>query len=183
MVITEIECGTKMGIPKRAIYKGEEVDVPLREAIIGRTSRQAVINPMTDEVIVAENQLITPEIALRIEKLGIDSVQVRSPLICDTSRGKCAMCYGMDMSTGQLVEEGLAVGTIAAQSIGEPGTQLTDANFPHRRRRFARPDGNQPPRRPRRNRGTPRLHRSRSQIRRRLGADRPEAQRRNRRRR
>jgi DNA-directed RNA polymerase subunit beta' len=129
MVATDIDCGTKMGIPKRAIYKGEEVDVPLREAIIGRTSRQTVINPMTDEVIVAENELITNDVALRIEKLGIDSVQVRSPLTCESSHGKCALCYGMDMSTGQLVEEGLAVGTIAAQSIGEPGTQLTMRTF------------------------------------------------------
>ncbi|HRP63966.1 MAG TPA: DNA-directed RNA polymerase subunit beta', partial [Phycisphaerales bacterium] len=129
VVVTEIDCGTKMGIPKRAIYKGEEVDVPLREAIIGRTSRQTIINPMTDETIVAENQLITAEIAQNIEKLGIDSVQVRSPLTCDTSRGVCALCYGMDMSSSQLVEEGLAVGTIAAQSIGEPGTQLTMRTF------------------------------------------------------
>jgi DNA-directed RNA polymerase subunit beta' len=129
MVATDIDCGTKMGIPKRAIYKGEEVDVPLREAIMGRTSRQTIINPMTDEVIVAENELITNDVALRIEKLGIDSVQVRSPLTCESSHGKCAFCYGMDMSTGQLVEEGLAVGTIAAQSIGEPGTQLTMRTF------------------------------------------------------
>jgi DNA-directed RNA polymerase subunit beta' len=129
VVVLEHDCGTKRGIPKRAIYKGEEVDVPLREAIIGRTSRQTIVNPMTDEVIVAENGLINDEIAARIEKLGIDAVQVRSPLTCDTPRGVCALCYGMDMSSGQLVEEGLAVGTIAAQSIGEPGTQLTMRTF------------------------------------------------------
>jgi DNA-directed RNA polymerase subunit beta' len=128
-VITETDCGTKMGIPKRAIYKGEEVDVPLREAIIGRTARQTIIDPIRDEVIVAENELITSSIAERIERLGIDAVQVRSPLTCDTPRGCCALCYGMDMSTGQLAEEGLAVGTIAAQSIGEPGTQLTMRTF------------------------------------------------------
>jgi DNA-directed RNA polymerase subunit beta' len=129
VVVTEIDCGTKMGIPKRAIYKGEEVDVALGESIVGRTARQSIINPMTDKTIVAENQLITPEIATNIEALGIDSVQVRSPLTCDTSRGVCALCYGMDMSSSQLVEEGLAVGTIAAQSIGEPGTQLTMRTF------------------------------------------------------
>ena len=129
VVVTEIDCGTKMGIPKRAIYKGEEVDVPLREAIIGRTARQTIIDPRTDRTIVEENSLITPAIALEIEHLGIDSVQVRSALVCDTPRGCCAWCYGMDMSTGQLVEEGLAVGTIAAQSIGEPGTQLTMRTF------------------------------------------------------
>ncbi len=129
VVVTEHDCGTKRGIGKRAIYKGEEVDVPLREIILGRTSRQAIINPMTDEVIVAENQLITNAVAELIEALNIDSVQVRSPLTCDTGRGICACCYGMDMSTGTLVEGGLAVGTIAAQSIGEPGTQLTMRTF------------------------------------------------------
>ncbi len=129
VVILEHDCGTKQGIPKRAIYKGEEVDVPLREAIIGRTARQTIIDPRTDETIVSENELITAEVAHKIEALGIDSVQVRSPLVCDTPRGCCALCYGMDMSSGQLVEEGLAVGTIAAQSIGEPGTQLTMRTF------------------------------------------------------
>jgi DNA-directed RNA polymerase subunit beta' len=129
MVIVEHDCGTKMGIPKRAIYKGEEVDVPLSEAIIGRTARHNIINPITDEVIVREGDLITPAVAERIEALGIDSVQVRSSLVCETSRGICTLCYGMDMSTGQRVEEGMAVGTIAAQSIGEPGTQLTMRTF------------------------------------------------------
>jgi len=129
VVVYEHDCGTKLGINKRAIYKGEEVDVPLREAIRGRTARQTVIDPRTDETIVAENQLITDEIALKLEKMGIDQVQVRSALTCDTAMGSCALCYGMDMSTGQLVEEGLAVGTIAAQSIGEPGTQLTMRTF------------------------------------------------------
>ncbi len=129
IVVIEHDCGTKMSIPKSAIYKGEEIDVPLREAIVGRTARQNLINMMTDEVIVKENDLITAEIAERIEHLGIPSVQVRSPLTCDTTRGICALCYGMDMSRGRLVEEGLAVGTIAAQSIGEPGTQLTMRTF------------------------------------------------------
>ncbi len=129
VVVLEDDCGTSLGVPKRAIYKGEEVDVPLRDAIVGRTSRQTIINPMTDEVIVAENDVIDDDIAARIEALGIDSVQVRSPLSCDTSRGVCARCYGMDMATGQLVEKGMAVGIIAAQSIGEPGTQLTMRTF------------------------------------------------------
>ena len=103
--------------------------MPLSDVIVGRTCRHPIINPITDEPIVQENELITTEIAAQIEKLGIDSVQVRSPLTCDTPVGVCAFCYGMDMSTGQLVEEGLAVGTIAAQSIGEPGTQLTMRTF------------------------------------------------------
>ncbi len=129
VVVMEHDCRTKRGIPKRAIYKGEEVDVPLGAVIIGRTSRQTIRNPITDELIVDENQLITTQIAAKIESLGIDSVQVRSPLTCGTPRGVCTLCYGMDMSTGQRVEEGLAVGTIAAQSIGEPGTQLTMRTF------------------------------------------------------
>jgi DNA-directed RNA polymerase subunit beta' len=129
VVILEHDCGTKRGIPKRAIYKGEEVDVPLSEVILGRTSRQTIIHPVSDAIIVEEGQLITPEVAQNIEHMGIDSVQVRSVLTCDTARGCCALCYGMDMSSGQRVEEGLAVGTIAAQSIGEPGTQLTMRTF------------------------------------------------------
>ncbi len=129
VVINEHDCGTKRGVPKRAIYKGEEIDVPLSEIIIGRTSRQTIRNPITDALIVEENQLITLDIAKQLEKLGVDSVQVRSALTCDTPNSTCALCYGMDMSTGQLVEEGLAVGTIAAQSIGEPGTQLTMRTF------------------------------------------------------
>ncbi|MCA9290437.1 MAG: DNA-directed RNA polymerase subunit beta', partial [Phycisphaerales bacterium] len=129
VVVMEYDCGTKRGVPKRAIYKGEEIDVPLREAILGRTSRHTIINPITDQMIVRENELITHDVALKIEALGIDAVQVRSPLSCDTARGVCMLCYGMDMSTSQRVEEGMAVGTIAAQSIGEPGTQLTMRTF------------------------------------------------------
>ena len=129
LVVIEHDCGTPAGVPKRAIYKGDEVDVPLHQSITGRTSRQTIIDPRTDEVIVAEHGLITMEIARRIEALGIDTVQVRSPLTCQTPRGVCARCYGMDMSTGNLVEEGMAVGIIAAQSIGEPGTQLTMRTF------------------------------------------------------
>ena len=96
---------------------------------VGRTGRQTIINPMTDEVIVKENETITAEAASKIESLGIDTVQVRSPLTCDTPRGVCQKCYGQDMSTSQPAEVGLAVGTIAAQSIGEPGTQLTMRTF------------------------------------------------------
>jgi len=127
--IDQPDCKTKNGITKRALYKGEEIDVPLREAIIGRTARETIRNPITDELIVAESHLITEESARKIEGLGVDSVVVRSPLTCESRNGVCAMCYGQDMSTGQLVELGLAVGIIAAQSIGEPGTQLTMRTF------------------------------------------------------
>jgi DNA-directed RNA polymerase subunit beta' len=129
VVVLEEDCGTNLGVPKRALYKGEEVDVPLRDAIVGRTSRQTIINPMTDEVVVAENEVIDDDVAARIEALGIDAVVVRSPLTCNTARGVCANCYGMDMSSGSRVELGMAVGIIAAQSIGEPGTQLTMRTF------------------------------------------------------
>jgi DNA-directed RNA polymerase subunit beta' len=105
------------------------VDVPLRDIIIGRTCLHHIVNRITDAKIVAANELVTPQVALKIEALGIDSVQVRSALTCETARGICALCYGTDMSTGLLAEEGLAVGTIAAQSIGEPGTQLTMRTF------------------------------------------------------
>jgi len=129
VTVVEDDCGTKAGVPKRAIFKGEEVDVPLRDQVRGRTSVANIIDPKTDKVIVEKNQIITDAIARDIEALGIDTVQVRSPLTCDTSRGVCVKCYGMDLSTGQSVEKGMAVGIIAAQSIGEPGTQLTMRTF------------------------------------------------------
>jgi DNA-directed RNA polymerase subunit beta' len=129
VIVTTRDCETSAGVPKRAIYKGEEVDVPLRDQIIGRVARETIRNPITDELIVAESQIISEEAALKIEDLGIDSVMVRSPLTCESTLGVCAKCYGQDLSTGNLVEEGLAVGIIAAQSIGEPGTQLTMRTF------------------------------------------------------
>jgi len=127
--VTETDCGTKQGITKRAIFKGEEIDVPLRASIIGRTARETIRNPITDELIVEENQNIDATAAAKIEALGINSLMVRSPLTCESRQGMCVRCYGQDMSTGAAVEEGLAVGIIAAQSIGEPGTQLTMRTF------------------------------------------------------
>jgi DNA-directed RNA polymerase subunit beta' len=129
VVVAEDDCGATMGVAKRAIYKGEQVDVPIREAITGRTALAAIVDPVTDDFIVDKGELITAEKAERIEKLGVPQVFVRSVLTCDTPIGVCAKCYGMDMSTGRLVEQGLAVGIIAAQSIGEPGTQLTMRTF------------------------------------------------------
>ncbi|MGI9015323.1 MAG: DNA-directed RNA polymerase subunit beta' [Phycisphaerales bacterium] len=129
VVVLEDDCGSTQGVPKRAIYKGEQIDVPLSEAILGRTCMNAIMDPVNDVFIVDKNEIIDAEIAARIEQMRIDTVYVRSPLTCDTPRGVCAKCYGMDMSTGQQVEVGLAVGIIAAQSIGEPGTQLTMRTF------------------------------------------------------
>ncbi len=127
--VSEHDCGTRKGVSKRATYKGEEIDVPLRDSIIGRAACETITNPITDEQIVGAGEVISDEAAHKIELLGIDSVMVRSPLTCESRKGICALCYGQDMSTGQLVEQGLAVGIIGAQSIGEPGTQLTMRTF------------------------------------------------------
>ena len=129
VIVNELDCGTLQGISKSAIYKGEEVDVPLREVILGRVAREKIRNPVTDKMIVGENEIITDQVARSIEELGIETIRVRSILTCESPLGVCAKCYGLDLSTGQLVEEGMAVGIIAAQSIGEPGTQLTMRTF------------------------------------------------------
>jgi DNA-directed RNA polymerase subunit beta' len=129
VIIGEVDCGSKRGIFKRALYKGEQVDVPLRDQIIGRVSCNTIINPVNDEVLIRENQMISEAAAARIEDLGIDAVMVRSPLTSESKTGCSVLDYGMDMSTGKLVEPGMAVGIIAAQSIGEPGTQLTMRTF------------------------------------------------------
>ena len=129
VVITQHDCGTTQGITKGVIYRGEKVEVSLADSIRGRVSRANIVNPITDEIIVQENDLITLEVARRIEELGLEKIQVRSPMTCDAALGVCALCYGMDLSTSALVEEGMAVGIIGAQSIGEPGTQLTMRTF------------------------------------------------------
>ncbi|OHB82170.1 MAG: DNA-directed RNA polymerase subunit beta', partial [Planctomycetes bacterium RBG_16_64_12] len=121
VVVTQHDCGTTQGITKGVIYRGEKVEVSLADSIRGRVSRANIVNPITDEVIVREDELITADIGRRIEEMGLEKIQVRSPMTCDAPLGVCALCYGMDLSTGSLVEEGMAVGIIAAQSIGEPG--------------------------------------------------------------
>ena len=120
VIVGEHDCGSRRGVIKRAIYKGEQVDVTLAEQVTGRVSVNAIVNPITDETIVAENSMISAEAAAKIEELNIDSVMVRSPLTTDSDSGCSVLDYGMDLSTGRLVEEGLAVGIIAAQSIA-PG--------------------------------------------------------------
>ncbi len=129
VIIIERDCGTLQGITKTSISRGDQVDIPLSQLIIGRTARDNIRNPITDEMIVHENEIITHEIAKKIEALGLDAIRVRSPLTCDSPVGVCAKCHGWDMSTGRMVEEGAAVGIVAAQSIGEPGTQLTLRTF------------------------------------------------------
>ncbi len=129
VVVTSHDCGTTQGITKGVIYRGEKVEVSLADSILGRISRANIVNPITDDVIVRENEMITREIAEKIEALGLEKIQVRSPMTCNSPLGICASCYGMDLSTGSMVEQGMAVGIIGAQSIGEPGTQLTMRTF------------------------------------------------------
>ena len=129
VVVTMDDCSTTQGITKGVIYRGEKVEVRLADAVKGRVSRQNIVNPVTDEVVVRENELITPEVARKMEEMGLEKIQVRSPMTCEAPLGVCRLCYGMDLSTGAMVEEGMAVGIIAAQSIGEPGTQLTMRTF------------------------------------------------------
>ncbi len=128
VVITMLDCGTTQGVAKGVVYKGEEIERSLSESIRGRVSRNT-ITTITGEVIVRENEMITWEQARKIEGLGVDKILVRSPMTCQAALGVCRLCYGMDLATGTLVEEGMAVGIIAAQSIGEPGTQLTMRTF------------------------------------------------------
>jgi DNA-directed RNA polymerase subunit beta' len=129
IVVSRPDCGTINGVSKSAVIKGDKVDVTLAQQIRGRVARDTIVDVVTDEVIVEENQLITMDVAKRIEALGYEKVRVRSPLTCEAGGGVCGMCYGMDLSRGQAAELGLATGIIAAQSIGEPGTQLTMRTF------------------------------------------------------
>lgn len=129
IIVSEHDCGSRRGLLKRAIYKGEQIDVPLSEQVFGRVAVNAITDPKTGEKIVDSNEMISDEAAKRIEEIGIDAVLVRSPLTSESPTGCSVLDYGMDMSTGKLVEEGMAVGIIGAQSIGEPGTQLTMRTF------------------------------------------------------
>jgi DNA-directed RNA polymerase subunit beta' len=129
VVITMEDCGTSQGITKGVIYKGEKVEVSLVQSIRGRVSRVNIVDPLTEEVVVKDSEMITLAAARKLEDMQIEKIQVRSPMTCEASLGVCRCCYGMDLATGQLVEVGMAVGIIGAQSIGEPGTQLTMRTF------------------------------------------------------
>jgi DNA-directed RNA polymerase subunit beta' len=129
VIIHEIDCGTMDGIDARAIVESGEIIEPLRERIIGRVTLEKIVDPFTGEVIVNVNEQLDEESATAIQEAGIEKVRIRSVLTCAARRGCCAKCYGRDLATGKLVELGLAVGVIAAQSIGEPGTQLTMRTF------------------------------------------------------
>jgi DNA-directed RNA polymerase subunit beta' len=129
VIIHEPDCGTLDGIEAQAIIEGGETIEPLRDRIIGRVALERVADPFTDETLAEANQEITEELGAAIQDAGIERVKIRSVLTCESRRGVCARCYGRDLATGRLVEMGQAVGVIAAQSIGEPGTQLTMRTF------------------------------------------------------
>lgn len=129
VVINEEDCGTLRGIAITALKDNEEIVEPLYDRILGRTSLHDVYNPQTDELIIEAGEEITEEIAQRIEESGIDTIEIRSVLTCESRRGVCVKCYGKNLASGYMAQKGDAVGIIAAQSIGEPGTQLTLRTF------------------------------------------------------
>ncbi|MFH1678040.1 MAG: DNA-directed RNA polymerase subunit beta' [Candidatus Omnitrophota bacterium] len=129
VIVLEDDCGTLNGITVSAIIEGDEVVVPLSERMIGRTALDNIVDIITDEVIAKQGNAITDKEAEVIERLGIEKIRIRSVLTCETERGVCAKCYGRDLGRGKPVELGEAVGIIAGQSIGEPGTQLTMRTF------------------------------------------------------
>ncbi|MFZ4711898.1 MAG: DNA-directed RNA polymerase subunit beta', partial [Zwartia sp.] len=125
LVITISDCGTTAGYTMKALVEGGEVIEPLRERILGRVAAVDIVNPDTQETAIHQGTLLDEDLVDYIDKLGVDEVRVRTPLTCETRHGLCAHCYGRDLGRGYLVNVGEAVGVIAAQSIGEPGTQLT----------------------------------------------------------
>ncbi len=129
LIITDVDCGTIDGIFVTAIMEGGDILEPLRDRIVGCVSQEQVFDPANGEELVQVGQEITDKIAVAIEGAGIERVKIRSVLTCETRRGVCASCYGRNLATGKMVEIGEAVGVIAAQSIGEPGTQLTMRTF------------------------------------------------------
>ena len=129
LVVTDIDCGTSNGLITTPLIEGGDVVVPLATRILGRVSAQSVIVPSTGEEIVEAGELIDESLARKIEEFGIDEIVVRSAITCEIRYGICSKCYGRDLGRGHLVNVGEAIGVIAAQSIGEPGTQLTMRTF------------------------------------------------------
>lgn len=129
VIVREPDCGTDRGLLVSAIREGSELIEPFIERLEGRYSRETVRHPETKEILVKVNELITPEIAKQIVDAGIEEMHIRSAFTCNSRHGVCEKCYGKNLATGEKVEVGEAVGTIAAQSIGEPGTQLTMRTF------------------------------------------------------
>jgi DNA-directed RNA polymerase subunit beta' len=129
VVITEEDCGTLRGIATSALKDNEDIIEPLADRIAGRTSLHDIYHPQSDELVIAAGDEITAELAKKIEEAGIDIVEIRSVLTCESKRGCCVRCYGKNLASGIRAQKGDAVGIIAAQSIGEPGTQLTLRTF------------------------------------------------------
>ncbi len=129
LVVTEDDCGTEHGINMRALVEGGEVIESLRDRILGRVTAIEVTHPETQEVLVGKGVMLDEDLLDELEAAGVDEVKVRTPLTCETRFGLCAKCYGRDLGRGGLINSGEAVGVIAAQSIGEPGTQLTMRTF------------------------------------------------------
>ncbi|OGU52031.1 MAG: DNA-directed RNA polymerase subunit beta' [Ignavibacteria bacterium GWC2_36_12] len=129
VIISELDCGTILGIEVTALKDVEQEREPLAERITGRVAQEDVYDPRNDELIIPAGDVITEDVAEKIEDANIDSVYIRTVLTCESKRGVCAKCYGRNLTNGKLVEIGEAVGIIAAQSIGEPGTQLTLRTF------------------------------------------------------
>jgi len=129
MIVTELDCGTPNGIWVTPLIEGGEIIQPLRDRILGRVPLEDVTDPFTGEVMARANEEIVELLASKIENAGTDRMRIRSVLTCEARRGCCVKCYGRNLATGRLVELGEAVGVLAAQSIGEPGTQLTMRTF------------------------------------------------------
>ncbi|HLD50610.1 MAG TPA: DNA-directed RNA polymerase subunit beta', partial [bacterium] len=129
VIINEIDCGTLNGIFIEPVYEGEDVIVSLKDRILGRVALDNIVDVVTDHPIVKSGDVIDEVIADRLEEVGIEKIRIRSVLTCESKQGICAKCYGRDLATGRLAELGTACGIIAAQSIGEPGTQLTMRTF------------------------------------------------------
>jgi len=129
VIINEPDCGTVNGILVKSLYEGDEEVVDLATRIIGRTSCETIKDPVSNTSLVKKNQLIDEVTANAIAKIGVEQLKIRSVLTCESKRGTCIKCYGRNLATGQMVKLGEAVGIIAAQSIGEPGTQLTMRTF------------------------------------------------------
>ncbi|MHC4841335.1 MAG: DNA-directed RNA polymerase subunit beta', partial [Planctomycetota bacterium] len=129
VVITEHDCGTEQGVDKRSVFKGEKVEISLSEGIRGRVLCDDIKHPQTKDLLFKADSVVSSEDAQLIEDLGFQKIRVRSALTCESNHGACQLCYGADLSRDEMVELGMAVGIIAAQSIGEPGTQLTMRTF------------------------------------------------------
>jgi len=129
VVINEADCGTLRGLFVTALKDNEDIVEPLSDRILGRVSVHDVFDPLSNDLIVASGSQITEDVAKRIDETSLEGVEIRSVLTCETQKGVCAKCYGRNLASGRMVQKGEAVGVIAAQSIGEPGTQLTLRTF------------------------------------------------------